>query len=90
MGQAWESSDDTGVKPVRVAIGLTRGDPTMARLVAHNRNLETRLAALEQRGHRGTLLNGLIIGLIALAVIVVAKRPSNKMQSLPGAQSRIQ
>ena len=90
VGQAWESSDDTGVKPVRVAIGLTRGDPTMARLVAHNRNLETRLAALEQRGHRGTLLNGLIIGLIALAVIVVAKRPSNKMQSLPGAQSRIQ
>jgi hypothetical protein len=47
VGQAWESSAEEGVKPVRTVVGLMERDPTVLRLVAQVQALEARLAALE-------------------------------------------
>ncbi|HEX6624243.1 MAG TPA: hypothetical protein VF064_11055, partial [Pyrinomonadaceae bacterium] len=59
VGEAWESSADAGVKPVRTAVGLIQRDPTVRRLVAANRRqarqlaaLGAQLAALESRMNR--------------------------------------
>lgn len=55
VGQAWESSTESGVKSVRVAVGLIRHDPTVQRLIENHQaqaeqlaTLEARMAALEQ------------------------------------------
>ncbi len=47
VGQAWESSADSGVKKVRASIGLLNHDPTVARMAERIRQLEERLTALE-------------------------------------------
>jgi hypothetical protein len=61
VGQAWESSDELGVKRVRAVVGLVQHDPSVARMVgqiqtlemegtaqqAQIDELEARLAALE-------------------------------------------
>ncbi|HEY8188052.1 MAG TPA: hypothetical protein VIF64_18425 [Pyrinomonadaceae bacterium] len=49
VGQAWESSADTGLKSVRVAVGLARRDPTVSRLLTYSRQQSARLVALEAR-----------------------------------------
>src|SRR5439155_11143080 len=49
VGQAWETSADTNVKLVRVAVGLVRNDPTVQRLVESNHAQAEELASLEAR-----------------------------------------
>jgi len=46
VGQAWESSTDTGVKSVPVAVGLLQRDPSVSRLVQFNRQQAQEIAAL--------------------------------------------
>lgn len=71
LGQAWESSTDTDVKQVRVAIGLTQLNPTVQRLLNYSRQqaaqiqllkekmteFEARLAASERRVQMNALRN---------------------------------
>jgi hypothetical protein len=47
VGQAWESSDEDGIKTVLVAVGRLHHDPTVAQMAAQMTALEARLAALE-------------------------------------------
>ena len=49
VGQAWEDADNTGLKTVRVAVGLVQSDPTVVRLVERVQSQEARLAAIEAR-----------------------------------------
>jgi hypothetical protein len=61
VGQAWESSSNSAVKPVRTAVGLIQRDPTVNRLLELNRQqlaqiaaLAARLTAIESRLNRKT------------------------------------
>jgi hypothetical protein len=49
VGQAWEASSDGGVKLVRTAVGLVQRDPTVSRLLEHNRQQTAKIAALDAR-----------------------------------------
>lgn len=49
VGQAWESSDDAGVKSVRTAVGLIHRDPTVNRLIESGRKQATQIAELNAR-----------------------------------------
>jgi hypothetical protein len=49
VGQAWESSSNAGVKPVRTAVGLIQRDPTVKRLLDSNRQQSAEIAALAAR-----------------------------------------
>jgi len=49
VGQAWEKSVDSGVKSVRIAVGLIQRDPTVSRLLESNRDQSARIAAMEAR-----------------------------------------
>jgi hypothetical protein len=48
-GQAWETSADTNVKSVRIAVGLIRRDPTVRRLLQYSRDQGDRIDALDAR-----------------------------------------
>jgi hypothetical protein len=68
VGQAWESSDDTGVKSVRTAVGLIQRDPTVNRLLESSRqqsrqitSLAARLTALESRISKRTAARNAIV-----------------------------
>jgi hypothetical protein len=79
VGQAWESSQEEGIKTVLVAVGLLHHDPTVAQLAAQMTALEARLAALEA-GTGGTSApvrppaGWLLLGGGVLAVGVMAGR----------------
>jgi hypothetical protein len=47
VGQAWEASDEAGLKEVRVVVGLSGPNPSLVGLVERVESLEGRLAALE-------------------------------------------
>jgi hypothetical protein len=49
VGQAWQSSDDNGLKSIRIVVGLAQQDPTIQRLLDKVDAQETRLAELEAR-----------------------------------------
>ena len=81
VGQAWESALDANVKSVRVAVGLTRNDPTVQRMLEHNAaqtdqlsSLEARVAELERSKQASSTDSGwldartLVLGLLLAAV----------------------
>lgn len=79
VGQAWSASENRDVKTVRVAVGLARLDPNVARLAAQNETqaaritqLESRLAALEESAAAtsGTS-NAMPLNLLSLGGFVV-------------------
>ncbi len=49
VGQAWESSDDAGVRTVRAVVGRVQHDPTAARLAGRVQELEGTVSRLEAR-----------------------------------------
>jgi hypothetical protein len=49
IGQAWEGSEDTGLKKVRVAVGLIRNDATVNRLFEQARRQEDKIQSLQRQ-----------------------------------------
>ena len=45
----WQTSPDTGVKSVRIAVGLIRRDPTVRRLLEYSHDQADRIVALDAR-----------------------------------------
>jgi hypothetical protein len=86
VGQAWEASEEDGVKTVLVAVGLLHHDPTVAQLAgqlaaleADNAEQDARLAALEAAlaGPGGTRWPSgwlLLSGLGVAAAVVVGRQ----------------
>jgi hypothetical protein len=49
IGQAWETSANSGLKQVRVAVGLIRHDPTVKRLLAQSRQQAAQIGLLQEK-----------------------------------------
>lgn len=79
VGQAWSASENENVKSVRVAVGLARLDPNVARLAAQNQKqaaqitqLESRLSALEESvPANSATANALPLNLLSIGGLVV-------------------
>lgn len=84
VGQAWDSSTDTGIKTIRAVVGLARFDPNIGRFAEQEQaqaariaQLENRLTAIEQAGLSGdtglaTLMrNPMLLGAVLVLGIVI-------------------
>jgi hypothetical protein len=49
VGQAWETSADSGLKSVRIAVGLIRRDPTVSRLLEYSRHQAAQIGTLQKQ-----------------------------------------
>jgi len=86
VGQAWDSSVDSGVKSVRTAVGLLRRDPTVSRLVEANRRQARQLAVLSAQ--LATLESAMKKELAALKFLASDKKKTKDQRASAQSQGR--